>query len=850
MAPSYIRGQCPGTTSLDCQCAFTTGYNCTAGHYCPSAVLPNASYPCPVGFLCPQNSAQPTFCCKGYYCPSSSEIHECPKGYYCKRGQSEPFSCGWLTSCPAGTSEGVRLGAYVLFFLSLVAVFGAYQFKEYCEKLGIRKRGQLLEQSTEQSSELKSDCAAKVSFALEDNKEDMTVDVDCENGKTHGTPAPAALTKMDIEFQDLGLTLRTGKTILENVSGVLRAGRVTAIMGPSGAGKTTFLSVLSGKVKKSKGVIKVNGKEEPNGITRFRSLVGYVPQEDVMLRSNTVYSILQFSANYRLPKDLTRVQKQEKIFNAIQLLGLSQVMESTIGDEKTRGISGGQRKRVNIGIELVTDPKVLFLDEPTSGLDSSSSLDVCMALRRLARMNNVLIAAVLHQPRYEIFASFDDLLILGKGGRTIYIGPSEDAIQFFEKYGFRCPPRVNVADFLMDIASGKVCRGGETALFDAALLPALWENRHSDEAVASILKQSANTIENSENSSDVVVKPSLPTSPSGGDIRKTWLARHCDALREFASDAKSDFIEYVSDLKDELKSTFLKDEFRQTPSVFAVLFLCLKRSFSGAYPGWGRFLRENLLHIMIGLFLGVVARPNDYLGPLSPSMAANLCPYMLQSLCSMPIADNFNRLAVFVCWGLSFAGAATAVGTFGFEEPNYFREVGSGMRTFPYYLSKAIAELPRIGFAALFFELAFLGIYETTVNVMVLYAIALLLYANGVAIGYVLTALIGVGLTPLFAVVLTLLFSTALSGTTTALPAVDPHWMWLYDISYARWAVNAYYVLEVQNYDFYDVERGYEAYGYHSDDIPRCLGYMTLIALGWYTVAYMIMIMSNRSKKK
>eukprot|EP00762_Andalucia_godoyi_P002220 ANDGO_07546.mRNA.1 ABC transporter G family member 24 len=739
-----------------------------------------------------------------------------------------------------------------------------YQLKAYQEKRAGLKRAVYLETLTEQNEEVSdvhSRSASESSGAKPASGDSENGDVNVEAGASAGVGV-SVLEKMDIEFQDLGLTLHNGKTILANVSGVLRAGRVAAIMGPSGAGKTTFLSVLSGKVKKSKGVITVNGKEENNGITRFRSLVGYVPQEDVMIRTSTVYSILRFSANYRLPRNESKEQRKQKVFDAIQLLGLSNVMESVIGDEKTRGISGGQRKRVNIGIELVTDPKVLFLDEPTSGLDSSSSLDVCMALRRLARTKNVLVAAVLHQPRYEIFAAFDDLLILGKGGRTIYIGAGEDALPYFESLGFHCPPRVNAADFLMDIASGKVCRERESIPFDSCLLPSLWEMHQSNKNQLESNPKTAKDFNGVENvvveipgtlqSASAAVTSDRPSSTPRKRMsaEKSWLRRRCDSLREFVRDAKSDVSDYASDLRDSLKTMFTKDEFRQTPSAFVLLWLCFKRSMSCAYPGWGRFLRENLLHIMIGLFLGVVARPNKYLGPLPQSMSIDLCPFMLQQLCTLPLSDGYELLALFLCWGLSFAGAATAVSTFGFEEANYFREVGSGMKTLPYYIAKALSDIPRVGLAAFFFELAYLGVYDTSANIFVLYSIALLLYANGIAIGYVLTTVIGVGLTPLFSVVVTLLFSAVLSGGTNRLPTVDSEWMWMFSLSYARWGMNAYYVLEVENYDFYDVERGYELYGYHSTDIPRCLGYMTLIALGWHVIAYLVMVMTNRSKKK
>ena len=149
----------------------------------------------------------------------------------------------------------------------------------------------------------------------------------------------------------------------------------------------------------------------------------------------------------RLPRTWDLARKKEFVRATLSILGLEEIRHSRIGDETVRGISGGQRKRVNIGLELVADPTVLFLDEPTSGLDSTSSLETCDALSKIASLG-VTVVTVIHQPRYEIFTSFDDVLLLGKGGRAVYLGPSTRALAHFEAHGVMCPPRVNPADFM------------------------------------------------------------------------------------------------------------------------------------------------------------------------------------------------------------------------------------------------------------------------------------------------------------------------------------------------------------------------------------------------------------------
>ena len=270
---------------------------------------------------------------------------------------------------------------------------------------------------------------------------------------------------IDLKFSQLSLILKPPAppaTILRGVTGELKAGRLTAIMGPSGAGKTSFLNVLSGKAVaygEVGGELLINGRVERDGISKFKRSVGFVPQEDTMLREMTPKEILTFSARMRLPPERKKNEIAQLVDETLDKLNLWKIRHSPVGDEERRGISGGQRKRVNIGMELVAEPSVLFLDEPTSGLDSTSSLEICSILRELAAEQGLNVTAVLHQPRYEIFELFHDVLLLGPGGVTVYLGPAETAISYFESLDplYRVPQRSNPADFLMDLISGVEC---------------------------------------------------------------------------------------------------------------------------------------------------------------------------------------------------------------------------------------------------------------------------------------------------------------------------------------------------------------------------------------------------------
>lgn len=156
-------------------------------------------------------------------------------------------------------------------------------------------------------------------------------------------------------------------------------------------------------------------------------------------------------------------EKRLKVLEVIQFLGLGHIMDNPIGDVETRGISGGERKRVNIGMELVASPSILFLDEPTSGLDSATSLEVCKLLKQIAQDQFLTVAAVVHSPSPHAFNQFDDLLLLGSGGRVVYSGPRDEAAQYFESIGYPMPNDESPADFFIALAAGRVekmTRGG------------------------------------------------------------------------------------------------------------------------------------------------------------------------------------------------------------------------------------------------------------------------------------------------------------------------------------------------------------------------------------------------------
>ncbi|ETN68006.1 ATP-binding cassette sub-family G member 4 [Anopheles darlingi] len=235
------------------------------------------------------------------------------------------------------------------------------------------------------------------------------------------------------------------KHLLRNISGTLKSGRLTAILGPSGAGKSTLLNILSGfRTQGVSGKILINN--ELVDCHKYRQLVAYMAQDVPLLGNLTVRETLHYVADLRLSKNVSYIHKTKIVNDIVTLLGLDKCSHSL-----ARVLSGGERKRLSIGLELVSNPKIMFFDEPTSGLDSVASYQVIAYMRDLARQGRC-VASVIHQPSSELLELFDDVYVVADG-RCMFQGSLDELIPTLEEVGFTCPPYYNRADFVLKIAS-------------------------------------------------------------------------------------------------------------------------------------------------------------------------------------------------------------------------------------------------------------------------------------------------------------------------------------------------------------------------------------------------------------
>ena len=274
-----------------------------------------------------------------------------------------------------------------------------------------------------------------------------------EGGRSNGN--------VDIEWANVNFQVKTQTTdglpvtkkILTECWGKVKGGETCAILGPSGAGKSSLLNVLAGRSTSVDNMdvshnITVGGKKI-NPVS-FRSNISYVMQEDSLMATATPREALEFSANLRCPKGTTQEEIGKMVTDLINLLGLQDCADVMIGNVMIKGISGGQKKRTSVGVELITKPSLLFLDEPTSGLDSHNAYNLVQLLKETANLNTAVLCTI-HQPSSEVFFLFDKVIFM-KSGRIFYQGPTSGLMDRYARLGLACPPNYNPADHVMSLS--------------------------------------------------------------------------------------------------------------------------------------------------------------------------------------------------------------------------------------------------------------------------------------------------------------------------------------------------------------------------------------------------------------
>ena len=245
-------------------------------------------------------------------------------------------------------------------------------------------------------------------------------------------------------------------SILKPINTTFEPGVLNVIMGPSGSGKTSLLNLMARRLHSSistryeiRGEMVFNGAIPSEQV--IRSICSYVCQDDdALLPYLTVRENLHFAAGLRLPAHLSNDEKQQRAESVLLKMGLRDCADNLVGSDLVKGISGGEKRRVTIAIQILTDPRILFLDEPTSGLDAFTASSIIEVLRGLAQEGRTLVLTV-HQSRSDLFQYFHNILLLARGGHSVYAGRGSSMLSHFTSLGFNCPTTTNPADFALDL---------------------------------------------------------------------------------------------------------------------------------------------------------------------------------------------------------------------------------------------------------------------------------------------------------------------------------------------------------------------------------------------------------------
>ncbi|KAM0932413.1 putative ABC transporter, AAA+ ATPase domain, ABC-2 type transporter [Dioscorea sansibarensis] len=280
------------------------------------------------------------------------------------------------------------------------------------------------------------------------NDNDVVVDIGKPSSFTGGLEF-SGLTYTVMKKQRVeGKWTSQGVDLLHRITGYAPKGCVTAVMGPSGAGKSTFLDGLAGRIASGslKGRVSLDGAEMSPSIIKRTS--AYIMQDDRLFPMLTVYETLMFAADFRLGS-ISTDDKKQRVEKLMEQLGLTSSRNTYIGDEGTRGVSGGERRRVSIGVDIIHGPPLLFLDEPTSGLDSTSAHSVIERVHHIARSGSTVILTI-HQPSHRILVLLDHLIILARG-QLMFIGAPKDVSSHLGRMGRKVPKGENPIEHLLDV---------------------------------------------------------------------------------------------------------------------------------------------------------------------------------------------------------------------------------------------------------------------------------------------------------------------------------------------------------------------------------------------------------------
>jgi len=769
----------------------------------------------------PQGIYEPKVCANGHYCPPGGKQEiKCPKGTFCPSGSRAPLPCSLGASCPAGSDRqivtaplGVMIAIDCLLGILVAIGFAISKWrksrpKKYTTldtggdgaddiellrktpKIGQSPR--LSVSSPRESSPIPRPTSTHTRRAsgrvdnmdgyVDDDDavslydDDSRLEDDFHNNadfqrfmRSMSRTIETNSIGLSFDFEGISWEAKKGKKILSDVTGTMPRGSCWGVMGGSGAGKSTFLNVLMGKAHATSGTIKINGWTKD--MKKYKKLIGYVPQDDIVFPELTVRENILHSARIRLPASWRDGAIQDHVDSLIACLQLTHVQHSRVGDAAHPVISGGQRKRVNIGMELAAAPMAIFLDEPTSGLDATSAATIMRLLRAISRLG-VTVIAIIHQPREQIFYGFDQLLLLAQG-RSVYSGATEDVQSYFESLGFAFPQRANPADTLIDIVTGDGAQymlGSSRKETEIRTLIDEWKTRGQ---YASHSRH-------------------LSVGLDGTVARRN---------RRTSNQSMNSTAEQEESLRRTMK--------KRGATWPAQVYYCWKRAMTQQVRNATSFFFEIGVGGLAGVVIGLSAFASNghlFQGIYHPPFT------MLSSAVDYASTPQIGLLGAMA---IGLAASAPGFWVFGEEKLMYYRETASGHSRSAYYLGKLLSTLLRIGLSSLHFTV-FLGILATPlISFPMMYAANLMYFWCIYGLASVVSMMVKREDGPLIAVLASLIIGV-MGGVAPPLSKVKMwHMEWFWRMSPGVWFTEAYFTENLMPMAYlYQVELAAKSVGF------------------------------------
>ena len=805
--------------------SYVAGENNTATHpptYCPP--FPQAQEARLTGQTTfPMGPYEPVVCREGTFCPRGGRLQiQCPPGHFCSIGAYIPTKCSFGAHCPPGSYRDRSLLPLVLviildFMLICAILISKVSWngsREYLQGGGTRVKQlrktfvfsrlgwhdkQYLpvgECNVPLESRISGVRRADTGFlaAMENDFDFSSRDSGTGNDETTDSTVQqlikslsrstvAASIGLSFEFDNLSYQPRgCRKPLLAQVTGEINNGSFWGVMGASGAGKSTFVNVLMGKHSHTGGVTKINGSAGVS--SKYKKVIGYVPQDDVVLSELTVRENIMHSARIRLPSYWDEKHIQNHVELVLKCLKLVHVQDSPVGSPAAPIISGGERKRVSIGMELAAAPMALFLDEPTSGLDATSASSI-MAILKAVSLLGITVVTIIHQPRHEIFEALENILLLG-AGRVVYSGKVAQAQAYFEDCAFHFPEGRNPADTLMDIIAGQ----------------------------GHLYKKSGDT--------DVM------------HLIEQWKYR--EAAMKAATDPHS-----PGPVEGEVIALDRTVQMRGAPW-YRQTYICLGRAFTQQYRLLPSFYAEICVATLTGFLLGLADSTEHGIN----FRGIYLHPYELLS--SSVDYNTVPQMSLLVALAIGIIASSPGVKIFGEEKLMYAREASSGHNRFAYYLGKVFSTFPRIVLSNLHFTMPFMYLATPriswgaafTANLLYFYCI----YGLASCVSMVTKRENG----PLIATMVSLTVGIISGVKPTLHTVGVWHMSWLWRSSPGTWLSEAYFAENVAPFRYlYQIDLAALGTGYSLDGFGLDLAILFLLGTAYRLIAFGLLRVFNRS---